>query len=139
MLDIEEWDNEYECFNTLSRRKYNNNDGKESKKYFSCTESRKVVRKFVNKYVEQTLQKYEFPIIVRGPLTKFKQTSKRYTDIDEIIKSFGYNRVIVTLQELEDMDSFIPFEEDSEAYTDEYWFYSKEKINKNYLTYLLAY
>jgi hypothetical protein len=135
-LDIRPWNSEYEYYeyDSLSDAE----SGEQSKRYFDCKDSRAIVRKFVNKYVKYILSKFEFPIIVRGPLTTFKQNSQRYLDIDNIIKSFGYHRVVIKMNDLIETDSYIPFEDKSENKDkDEYWFYSKEKLKKHDVCYLL--
>lgn len=96
-------------------------DGRRTKRYFDCKESRGIVSKFVRKSIDRDINTFKFPIFVRGPLTVFKQNSPRYIELDTIINKYGYKKIVIPVR---DMNNYLPH---SRAIEDEskdvYWFY----------------
>lgn len=109
--------------------------GISTKRYFEDKESRNIINKFVQRALFKDIKKYNFPIIVRGPLTEFKQNSPRYLKIDSIITSMGYIRTIVPFSS---MNNHIPHEHASlDSEKDQYWFYTKSRVPEYELCNLL--
>jgi hypothetical protein len=140
-IGVEIWDQKLLAYNWISESKYGYSEsGKETKKYLSDKQSREVMNGLIQKYIRQTLSTFDIPNIVRGPLSKFKQTSKRYANIDNIIQEFCYIKYIIKAKDLLNNDSYIPIAERSEDNeTDEYWFYSKQPTPPRYFEHILEY
>lgn len=123
-LEIKEYNQRKEEYKYIQDA--DDQNGLSTKKYFSDKESRKIITKFVYNSVKKDIKKYNFPIIVRGPLCAYKQNSKRYLDIDEYLNQ-DYTKYSVKIQ---DFNNYIPMEfaiKDED--TDIYWFYVRSDIN----------
>jgi hypothetical protein len=124
-LDISKFNNRTDSFNYLD---IDDSDGKSTKKYFDDKESRSIVNKFIHKSIYKDIRDFKFPLLVRGPLSTFKQNSQRYLDIDDIIFKFGYNKVIIKASE---MNNHLPCKHAmKDIDTDVYWFYTKNNIER---------
>ena len=83
-----------DAFYGSMHREYEDNDGRSIAKFIDSRPARQLLTKFVHKYVKKYISKNKPPIIIRGPLSEFKQNSPRYQKIDEMLIDAGYKRII---------------------------------------------
>lgn len=87
-VELERWNSkklEYERITT-----HDEEDSLSTKKYIATKSVRNIIKQFVLRNIQKYLKKFQPPIIIRGALSPYKQSSERYLYIDSLIKSSGY-------------------------------------------------
>ncbi|NBL00133.1 MAG: hypothetical protein EOM50_19410 [Erysipelotrichia bacterium] len=87
-----------------------------------------MIKKFLFKAVHRYLESVMPPILIRGVMTPFKQSSPRYLYIDEMIQKYGYTKICVPYEQLGSFDSCYTTQEPNESV---YWIYVKDSFVKD--------
>ena len=80
-VDIEEWSNKDQNYNSLYD--LDEADGKSTKKYLDSKDAREILLRFVERFIENYINKVSPAIILRGALSEIKLNLPRYKRLDK--------------------------------------------------------
>lgn len=106
-------------------REHIENDGLSTKKYISSKNIRECIKKFIFHYVKKYLKQHNPPIIIRGPLNIYKQSSERYLVIDSILQNAGYHKLTSSSVNIPDIGT----QSKKESVNDVFWMYTRDDIS----------
>jgi len=101
-------------------------DGLSTKKYVKSKKVRAILKQFVFHSVKKYMRRFQPPIIIRGPLNNYKQTSERYLFIDTMIQREGYHKDIYLYDDIPDINT----KKTSDSPNDIFWMYTHDDISR---------
>lgn len=122
-VELERWNSKKLEYEYIVNHK--EEDSLSTKNYIKEKNVRGIIKKFVFRNVQKYLKKFQPPILIRGALSSYKQSSERYLYIDSLIKNTGYHQLDVPYNCIPEISTK---KEENDPKKDIFWLYTRDEI-----------
>lgn len=123
-VELSRWDTKELRYQYMHNHK--EDDALSTKKYVESKKVREILKQFVFHSVKKYMRRFQPPIIMRGPLNYYKQTSERYLFIDIIMQRAGYHKDVYLYDDIPDINT----KKNSDSPNDTFWVYTRDDISR---------